>query len=80
VGNIIDPPIIARFIKIHPKTWRSSIALRLELYGCKEGENCFYFSFILICATFIIIFLFPFIDIQKGESLEFFYILAPSNA
>ncbi|XP_078346606.1 uncharacterized protein LOC144631897 [Oculina patagonica] len=37
VGNILNPPIIARYIKIHPKTWSGFIALRVELYGCREG-------------------------------------------
>ncbi|XP_078346313.1 uncharacterized protein LOC144631689 isoform X2 [Oculina patagonica] len=36
-GSIINPPIIARFIKIHPKTWSGHIALRVELFGCREG-------------------------------------------
>ncbi|XP_058898134.1 coagulation factor V isoform X1 [Kogia breviceps] len=32
--NFINPPIISRFIRIIPKTWNQSIALRLELFGC----------------------------------------------
>ncbi|XP_012658052.1 coagulation factor V [Otolemur garnettii] len=32
--NIFNPPIISRFIRIIPKTWNQSIALRLELFGC----------------------------------------------
>ncbi|XP_023564405.1 coagulation factor V isoform X1 [Octodon degus] len=34
VKNFFNPPIISRFIRIIPKTWSQSIALRLELYGC----------------------------------------------
>ncbi|XP_033621853.1 coagulation factor V [Fukomys damarensis] len=34
VKNFLNPPIISRFIRIIPKTWNQSIALRLELYGC----------------------------------------------
>ncbi|XP_012584366.1 PREDICTED: coagulation factor V [Condylura cristata] len=34
VKNFFNPPIISRFIRIIPKTWNQSIALRLELYGC----------------------------------------------
>uniref|UniRef100_A0A2K6FGC7 Coagulation factor V n=1 Tax=Propithecus coquereli TaxID=379532 RepID=A0A2K6FGC7_PROCO len=34
VKNIFNPPIISRFIRIIPKTWNQSIALRLELFGC----------------------------------------------
>uniref|UniRef100_A0A2K5IX50 Coagulation factor V n=1 Tax=Colobus angolensis palliatus TaxID=336983 RepID=A0A2K5IX50_COLAP len=34
VKNFFNPPIISRFIRVIPKTWNQSIALRLELYGC----------------------------------------------
>ncbi|XP_020032502.2 coagulation factor V [Castor canadensis] len=34
VKNFFKPPIISRFIRIIPKAWNQSIALRLELYGC----------------------------------------------
>ncbi|XP_020631534.1 coagulation factor V-like [Orbicella faveolata] len=35
----IIPPIRARYLRIHPKTWRSYIAMRVELYGCRyKGE------------------------------------------
>ncbi|XP_016057825.1 PREDICTED: coagulation factor V [Miniopterus natalensis] len=34
VKNFFNPPIISRFIRIIPKTWNQSIALRMELYGC----------------------------------------------
>nr|XP_048277617.1 coagulation factor V [Myodes glareolus] len=32
--NFFNPPIISRFIRIIPKSWNQSIALRLELFGC----------------------------------------------
>jgi len=35
--NTLSPPIIARFIKIKPKTWTNAITLRVELYGCYDG-------------------------------------------
>ena len=35
MGNIINPPITARFIRVHPITWHAHISMRLELYGCK---------------------------------------------
>ena len=44
VGNILEPAIIARYVRIHPKTWQSHIALRFELYGCKEGESFMHVS------------------------------------
>ncbi|KAF6074437.1 coagulation factor V [Phyllostomus discolor] len=34
VKNFFNPPIISRYIRIIPKTWNQSIALRLELFGC----------------------------------------------
>ncbi|XP_006887516.1 PREDICTED: coagulation factor V [Elephantulus edwardii] len=34
VKNFFNPPIISRFIRIIPKTWNQSIALRVELFGC----------------------------------------------
>ncbi|KAL9955603.1 hypothetical protein ACROYT_G036947 [Oculina patagonica] len=36
-GRILDEPIIARFIRIHPKTWNEYITMRVELFGCREG-------------------------------------------
>lgn len=36
-GRILNPPVIARYVRIHPKAWSGHIALRVELYGCKEG-------------------------------------------
>ena len=32
-------PFKARYVRIHPKTWRSHISFRVELYGCRLGEN-----------------------------------------
>lgn len=37
VGNVLNPPVVARYIKVHPKTWYGYIAMRVELYGCREG-------------------------------------------
>ena len=34
----MNPPIVARYIKVHPQTWQGFIALRVELYGCRKGE------------------------------------------
>ncbi|EDO33337.1 predicted protein, partial [Nematostella vectensis] len=36
-------PIFACYVRTRPKTWKTRISLRQELYGCKEGrihENC----------------------------------------
>lgn len=39
IGHTLDPPVIARFVRLHPKAWNILIAMRLELYGCKEGKG-----------------------------------------
>ncbi|KFP07659.1 Coagulation factor V, partial [Calypte anna] len=37
VKHFFNPPILARFIRIVPRTWYNGIALRAELYGCDFG-------------------------------------------
>ncbi|XP_078355294.1 lactadherin-like, partial [Oculina patagonica] len=37
VINPLDPPIIARYIRIQPVKYRSWMSLRMELYGCRSG-------------------------------------------
>ncbi|KAF7251115.1 Coagulation factor V [Varanus komodoensis] len=34
VKNYFKPPIVSGFIRVIPKTWNQSIALRVELFGC----------------------------------------------
>ncbi|XP_077198129.1 coagulation factor V [Paroedura picta] len=34
IKHFFQPPIFARFIRIVPKMWNQSIALRVELFGC----------------------------------------------
>ena len=31
-------PFKARYVRIYPKTWRSHIAMRVELFGCRLGK------------------------------------------
>lgn len=39
VAQRVSPYIRARYLRIHPKTWRSYIAMRVEVYGCRyKGE------------------------------------------
>ncbi|XP_022778337.1 uncharacterized protein LOC111319871 [Stylophora pistillata] len=38
-GRILDEPIIARYVRIHPMTWYGHICMRVELFGCREGFN-----------------------------------------
>ncbi|KAL4609050.1 neuropilin-2-like isoform X1 [Arapaima gigas] len=35
VLNRIPQPVLARFVRIRPLTWKNGIALRFELYGCQ---------------------------------------------
>ena len=37
VAHDLKTPIITRYIRIHPITWKSFIAMRAEFYGCREG-------------------------------------------
>lgn len=37
VTHAINPPILARYVRIHPRGWRSHISMRVELYGCRAG-------------------------------------------
>uniref|UniRef100_A0A8C1IRX2 Coagulation factor VIII, procoagulant component n=1 Tax=Cyprinus carpio TaxID=7962 RepID=A0A8C1IRX2_CYPCA len=39
VLNVFDPPLFTRFIRIHPKGWVNSIALRLEFLGCDTQQT-----------------------------------------
>ncbi|KAK3582849.1 hypothetical protein CHS0354_039999 [Potamilus streckersoni] len=38
----LDPPILSRIIRIHPRTWVGGISLRLELSGCSQAKQHFY--------------------------------------
>ncbi|XP_062303574.1 neuropilin-2a [Osmerus eperlanus] len=35
VLNRVPQPVLARFVRVRPQTWRNGIALRFELYGCQ---------------------------------------------
>uniref|UniRef100_A0A8C8I8T7 F5/8 type C domain-containing protein n=1 Tax=Oncorhynchus tshawytscha TaxID=74940 RepID=A0A8C8I8T7_ONCTS len=37
--NLFDPPLFARFIRIHPRGWVNDIALRLEFVGCDTQQR-----------------------------------------
>ena len=36
--NSLQPTIVARYIRVHPKTWYSHISMRMELLGCPFGK------------------------------------------
>ncbi|ERE65386.1 coagulation factor VIII, partial [Cricetulus griseus] len=33
--NSLDPPLLTRYLRIHPQIWEHQIALRLEILGCE---------------------------------------------
>ncbi|XP_066287775.1 uncharacterized protein [Branchiostoma lanceolatum] len=44
-GNTFNPPIMARYIRIHPRSWNTCgkprcITMRIELLGCDLQEEC----------------------------------------
>ena len=39
VLNVLDPSINAHYIRVHPKTWRDHISMRMELLGCPSGAD-----------------------------------------
>ena len=48
MGNILDPPIVARFVRVHFVEILKGGYLRMELYGCYESE------LLLCCYTVLI--------------------------
>ncbi|XP_035872236.1 coagulation factor VIII [Phyllostomus discolor] len=38
VVNSLDPPLLTRYLRIHPKSWMHQIALRLEVLGCEAQQ------------------------------------------
>ena len=39
VTETINPPIVAHYVRVRPKTWHRHISMRLEFYGCTEGRD-----------------------------------------
>jgi len=44
VGHVLEPAIIARFIKINVKTYQGYPTLRVEIFGCSDGMWSFRFA------------------------------------
>ena len=40
--NVVNPHILSRYLRIHPRTWVSNIALRIEIFGCFAGNYPFH--------------------------------------
>ncbi|KAM6143150.1 coagulation factor VIII isoform 2-T2 [Erethizon dorsatum] len=38
VVNSLDPPLMTRYLRIHPQNWARQIALRLEVLGCEAQQ------------------------------------------
>ncbi|XP_054428211.1 coagulation factor VIII [Pteronotus mesoamericanus] len=38
VVNSLDPPLLTRYLRIHPQSWVHQIALRLEVLGCEAQQ------------------------------------------
>ncbi|XP_078219845.1 coagulation factor VIII isoform X3 [Callithrix jacchus] len=38
VVNSLDPPLLTRYLRIHPQSWVHQIALRMEVLGCEAQE------------------------------------------
>ena len=54
VTNDLNPPIHAKFVRIHPQTWRSEIWLRFEMLGCEAPSKYNSHQSLKICVTFIL--------------------------
>ncbi|XP_074820393.1 coagulation factor VIII isoform X2 [Natator depressus] len=39
VVNSLDPPLFARYLRIHPRRWQNHIALRMEFLGCDAQQT-----------------------------------------
>ena len=39
VTRTLTPPIVARYVRVHPRGWYRHISMRLELHGCTPGEK-----------------------------------------
>lgn len=39
VTNTLEPPLFARFVRIHPRQWHNHIALRIEFLGCDTQQE-----------------------------------------
>ncbi|XP_030304661.1 coagulation factor VIII isoform X1 [Calypte anna] len=39
VMNTLEPPLFARYVRIHPRQWHNHIALRMEFLGCNTQQE-----------------------------------------
>lgn len=38
--HYLTTPIVARYVRVHPVTWRGKIAMRVGLLGCRHKGPC----------------------------------------
>ena len=38
VKNEVNPPIVARYVRLNPQRWNLLISMRVEFYGCRFGK------------------------------------------
>ena len=48
VHHDFSSPILARYIRIQPKSWNEHISLRMELFGCYKGNILLHTDWLLI--------------------------------
>lgn len=48
VTHAINPPLLARYVRIHPRGWSSRICMRVELYGCRAGKGSYLWEYIWV--------------------------------
>jgi len=48
VFHDLNPPIRARYIRFRPVAWYGSVAMRVELYGCRGTQSFILIVFVLI--------------------------------
>ncbi|KFQ60976.1 Coagulation factor VIII, partial [Pelecanus crispus] len=39
VMNTLEPPLFARYVRVHPRQWHNHIALRIEFLGCDTQQE-----------------------------------------
>ena len=39
VSNSLKSPVVAHFIRLHPRAWNEAIGMRAEFYGFDAGMN-----------------------------------------
>lgn len=76
--HYLNHPFSARYVRLHPMTWRHGIGLRAALLGCphKAGGDCgpgfFHVNAVSGCSTFLFIYIY--INIKKEKNTFPFFL------